>query len=71
MGKKPQLEDVLNEISGYTRSASTGMKAQIDKYYIDGLDGTKKTYDRLMKQWFLTHGVNAMASEGITSLCDQ
>ncbi len=44
---------------------------QVNTLYINEFDGTKKTYDRLMKQWFLAHGVNTMTSAGITALCDQ
>ena len=34
-------------------------------------DGTKATYDKIMRKWFLANGVNAMTSEGITELCNR
>jgi hypothetical protein len=71
MSNRLLLEDKLDTLNGYMRDISIAANAQLNGQIIGDFDGTKKTYDRLMKQWFLTHGVNAMASEGITSLCDQ
>ena len=34
-------------------------------------DGTKRTYDRIMRKWFLANGVNALSSDGITELCSE
>ena len=35
------------------------------------LDGTKTTYDRIMRSWFLGKGINAMTAAGITELCEE
>lgn len=43
---------------------------RLDAVYPFGLDGTKETYDKLMKQWFLSRGLFAMSPKGLTSLVD-
>lgn len=35
------------------------------------LDGTKGTYDRVMRAWFYEKGVNAMTAAGLTALCEE
>ena len=34
-------------------------------------DGSKATYDKIMRKWFLANGVNALTSKGITELCNK
>lgn len=47
-----------------------GINDRLDSLYPFGLDGTKANYDRLMKQWFLSHGVFALSPKGLTTLVD-
>lgn len=37
----------------------------------DMFDGTKKSYDKAMKRWFLANGINSMTPTGITALCER
>lgn len=37
----------------------------------DMFDGTKKSYDKAMKRWFLANGMNSMTPTGITALCER
>lgn len=34
-------------------------------------DGTKKTYDKIMRKWFHAHGMSALTPAGITELCNK
>ena len=38
---------------------------------VTDFDGTKATYDKLMRKWFLANGVNVMTPSGITDLCNK
>lgn len=38
---------------------------------LTNLDGTQKTYNALMYNWFKANGVNAMTSAGLTELCGE
>ena len=35
------------------------------------LDGTKDTYNRVMRTWFFEKGLNAMTADGLTALCEE
>ena len=34
-------------------------------------DGTKATYDKIMRKWFLANGANTMTAVGLTALCEK
>lgn len=42
-----------------------------DQYIVSMLDGTKETYNKVMRAWFYANGVNAVTSEGLTELVDK
>ena len=44
---------------------------QVNTLYINEFDGTKKTYDRLMKQWFDAHDADSLTPAELTALCDE
>ena len=43
----------------------------IDDFYVTMLDGTRDTYNRVMRGWFLANGADKATPEELTALCDK
>lgn len=43
----------------------------IDDFYVTMLDGTRDTYNRVMRGWFLANGAEGATPEELTALCDK
>lgn len=60
---------VLSNISDILRAGKTG--AAYDDLYVSMLDGTKATYDRVMRAWFKANGSDIATTEQLTALVDK
>lgn len=64
-----KIEDYLQQIANANERIAWNIGVSTNP--LGALDGTKATYDTVMRQWFLEHGaLNATPAE-LTKLCDQ
>ena len=74
---EPINEDISNEVSRATEAEKTLdnrltlVEAEVLELISENFDGTKKTYNRLMKEWFLDHGAETATPAELTTLCDK
>lgn len=72
IGDPADLEvDEASNIVSAINAVDANVKSLNDQIVVNSLNGTKKTYDTMMKQWFLANGVNVMTAAGITELCNR
>lgn len=66
MSNKVATEDTSREILEAVKAGNQIMASSL----LSKLDGTKRTYDAVMYNYFMSNGVKAMTSAGITKLCN-
>lgn len=65
-----EMSDTLKNIESALRTGlNNGMAS--DDIYLAMLDGTKSTYDRVMRAWFKANGSDVATTEQLTALCDK
>lgn len=60
----------LKDIANIMR-AGAGQSPLLDDIYVAMLDGTRDTYRRVMRSWFLANGANTASTEQLTALVDK
>ena len=60
----------LKDIANIMR-AGAGQSPLLDDIYVAMLDGTRDTYRRVMRSWFLANGANTASTEELTALVDK
>ena len=51
------------------KAITEALYARDDAYLLSQLDGTKTTYDRIMREWFTVHAADDMTPAELTALC--
>lgn len=65
-----EMSDTLKNIESALRTGlNNGMAS--DDIYLAMLDGTKPTYNRVMRAWFKANGSDVATTEQLTALCDK
>ena len=65
-------EQVVSQITALVERAEAAVETVLEILKLqEAFDGTKATYDRLMRRWFVSKGINAMTKAGITRLCEE
>ena len=65
-------EHVVSTITALVERAEAAAETVLEILQLrEAFDGTKATYDKVMRRWFLSNGVYAMTSAGITKLCEK
>lgn len=65
-----EMSDTLKNIESALRTGlNNGMAS--DDIYLAMLDGTRDTYRRVMRSWFLANGANTASTEQLTALVDK
>lgn len=62
--------NTLKEIADIMR-AGAGQSPLLDDIYVAMLDGTRDTYRRVMRSWFLANGAKTASTEELTALVDK
>lgn len=60
----------LKDIANIMR-AGAGQSPLLDDIYVAMLDGTRDTYRRVMRSWFLANGASTASTEELTALVDK
>lgn len=71
MGKLAKEETLATRATEATLQRGVELLGLLAAGQGDMFDGTKKSYDKAMKRWFLANGVNSMTPAGITALCER
>lgn len=71
MGKLAKEETLATRATEATLQRGVELLGLLVAGQGDMFDGTKKSYDKAMKRWFLANGVNSMTPAGITALCER
>ena len=69
---KPTIDAELSEESEravQNKVITAALYARDDAYLLSQLDGTKATYDRIMREWFSVRGASDMTPAELTALC--
>ena len=69
---KPTIDAELSEESEnavQNKVITAALYARDDAYLLSQLDGTKATYDRIMREWFNVRGASDMTPAELTALC--
>lgn len=69
---KPTIDAELSEESEHAvqnKVITAALYARDDAYLLSQLDGTKATYDRIMREWFTVRGASDMTPAELTALC--
>ena len=69
---KPTIDAELSEESEHAvqnKVITAALYARDDAYLLSQLDGTKATYDRIMREWFNVRGASGMTPAELTALC--
>lgn len=69
---KPVIDAELSEESEHAvqnKVITAALYARDDAYLLSQLDGTKATYDRIMREWFNVRGASNMTPAELTALC--
>ena len=69
---KPTIDAELSEESEHAvqnKVITAALYARDDAYLLSQLDGTKATYDRIMREWFNVRGASDMTPAELTALC--
>ena len=65
-------EQVISQITALVERAEAAVETVLEILQLqEAFDGTKATYDKLMRRWFVSKGINAMTKSGITRLCEE
>ena len=65
-----EMRDALEKINKTLKAGLVGGRP-LDDFYVTILDGTRDTYNRVMRGWFLTNGADKATPEELTALCDK
>lgn len=68
--KMDKQNETLKQIENVLRTG-LNQNAALDDIYVSMLDGTRDTYNRVMRSWFRANGANTASAEDLTLLCDK
>lgn len=69
---KPEIDTKLSTTSTHAvqnKVITEALYARDDAYLLSQLDGTKATYDRIMREWFTVRAADDMTPAELTALC--
>lgn len=69
---KPEIDTELSTTSTHAvqnKVITEALYARDDAYLLSQLDGTKATYDRIMREWFTVRDADDMTAAELTALC--